>query len=278
MQTETRPRKDDTESTTTAPRREARPNRPFEPVHVRAAAAPYSGFPPAPQFGGYGGSFAYGLSPPITAFGTAGSFGQPFQAYPYAPFPQVPQAPQVPNAAFPQGGNPGMSLLAPLNAIAPTLSYGLAGLADLLQRGVALATTQGQLVLNAVQAPFAGMAGNAAPNQVAWPNARLPATDIVDEGAELVLQVELPGVKPENVDVAAHARGILVTAQAEPDIDLGALVQAERGFQATYRRSIVLPTAVQPSGAKARLRDGVLTINLPKVDATEGTRRIPVEA
>lgn len=162
----------------------------------------------------------------------------------------------------------------PLAALAPTLSYGLAGLADALYRGVALATAQGQALINTVR-PMQGFASQKQP--VAWPSARVPATDIVDEGGELVCQIELPGVKPENVDIACHGRGILVTAQADPDIDLGALVQAERGLQVTYRRAVPLPAAVNPSGAKARLRDGVLTINVPKTDPTEGPRRVPVE-
>lgn len=278
MQTETRTRKEEGESTTTTARREGRPNRPFE-GGVRIREAPY-GFPSAAEFG-HGG---YGYAQPITAFGTAGSFGVPvspiagpgvpptgYAVHPaYGPY----------NAAYPYpAANPSAppaSFLAPFANIGPTLSYGLAGVADLLHRGVNLATQQGQAFINAWQMPYG--ASGIGPQQVAWPNARLPPTDIVDEGAELVCQVELPGVKPENIDVAAHGRALLVTAQAEPDIDLGALVQAERGLQVTYRRSILLPTTVQPSGAKARLRDGVLTINLPKVDATEGTRRIPVES
>jgi len=259
MQTETRPRKDEGDATATTTRRENRPGRQFQAVPVREAGY---GFPAAHYGSGYGNAgYGFGLSPPITAFGSAGSFGAP------APFPGIATPPTA------------QALLAPLNAVGPTLSYGLAGLADLLHRGVNLATVQGQALINAWQAPMAGYGsqGNA-PTQVAWPNARLPAVDIVDEGSELVCQVELPGCKPENVDVACHGRGLLVTAQSEPDIDLGALVQAERGLQATYRRSILLPAEVQPSGAKARLRDGVLTINLPKVEATEGTRRIPVES
>ncbi|HJQ93100.1 MAG TPA: Hsp20/alpha crystallin family protein [Candidatus Thermoplasmatota archaeon] len=114
------------------------------------------------------------------------------------------------------------------------------------------------------------------PQNVAWPSARLPATDIVDEGAELVCQVELPGVKGENVEVSCFGRGLLVTAYSEPEIDLGALVQAERGVETTYRRAINLPVPVQPSGAKATLRDGILTVNLPKANPTEAPRRIPV--
>ncbi len=106
--------------------------------------------------------------------------------------------------------------------------------------------------------------------------ARQPPVDVVDEGSEFVCQVELPGVKIENVDLACFERGLLVTAQAEPDIDVGALVQSERGITTSYRRAINLPAPVQPSGAKATLRDGILTVNLPKANPSESARRVTV--
>jgi HSP20 family protein len=105
---------------------------------------------------------------------------------------------------------------------------------------------------------------------------RMPLCDVVDEGAEYTVQVELPGIKREGVDVSCYEQGILVTAFAEPEIDVGALVQAERGLATTFRRAIQLPNGIQPSGAKATLHDGVLTISLPKANPTEGPRRVPV--
>jgi HSP20 family molecular chaperone IbpA len=206
--------------------------------------------------------------------GTAGppSFTEGTWGQAYAGFPPYQQGfPQGFPAAEPGFGGPAMAN--PFASVAPTLSYGLAGLADLLYRGVALATAQGQSLINTVR-PFQGAREQRQP--VAWPSARLPATDIVDEGGELVCQVELPGVKPENVEVSCFGRGLLVTAHSEPEIDLGALVQAERGVETTFRRAINLPVPIQPSGAKATLRDGILTVNLPKANPTEAPRRIPV--
>ncbi|MEA3136597.1 MAG: hypothetical protein QOC71_878 [Thermoplasmata archaeon] len=135
------------------------------------------------------------------------------------------------------------------------------------------------LAFAASQASQPWASGQRSNNQAgafAGSTARQPPVDIVDEGSEFVCQVELPGVKMENVDLACFERGLLVTAQAEPDIDVGALVQSERGITTSYRRAINLPAPVQPSGAKATLRDGILTVNLPKANPTESARRIPV--
>lgn len=263
MQTETQRSKKDSEPTATA--RQNRP-RPFDGsfrVHGETVGG-------QPQFAGQ--PEGWGQPQQIHQDPYAGQAYAPYGAYNQPPFGQGQ------GAGIAAGSGMGFGTPAfpnPLANLAPTLSYGLAGLADLLYRGVALATSQGQALINAVRPMQAGF-GRPQQQPIAWPSARLPATDIVDEGAELVCQVELPGVKPENVDVSCFGRGLLVTATSEPEIDLGALVQAERGIESTYRRAINLPVPVQPSGAKATLRDGILTVNLPKANPTEAPRRIPV--
>lgn len=194
-------------------------------------------------------------------------------------------------------GNPSRlqeSLLSPYAAqISPPITFGAQSL------GVPSAPSYGampqaspSLVPSASFLPpsYAGGGWGAtfAPQIVAWPRAtsptpnitnsqpRLPLCDIVDEGGEYTVQIELPGIKREGVDVSCYERGILVNAFYEPEIDVGALVQAERGMSISFRRAIPLPGEVQPSGAKATLHEGVLTVSLPKSNPTEGPRRVPV--
>ncbi|HUR24547.1 MAG TPA: Hsp20/alpha crystallin family protein [Candidatus Thermoplasmatota archaeon] len=264
MQTETRSSKKDDG---TIQRRE-RP-RQFD-AGIRETSA-------GPQFEAWGAGQQVPNLPYQGYQGHAGGFQQSGFVAGYAPQAQpfgTPFAPQVGGYGQNLVNGQGAAVIQnPFTAIAPTLSYGLAGLADLLYRGVALATSQGQALINTI---YPQPSAQRQAQTVAWPSARLPATDIVDEGAELVCQIELPGVKSENVEVSCFGRSLLVTAYSESEIDLGALVQAERGIEATYRRAINLPVPVQPSGTKATLRDGILTVNLPKANPTEAPRRIPV--
>lgn len=224
--------------------------------------------------------------------------GQPYGSYGQGPSTAWGQVGLAPILGFSQGFPPTDPDVAHLRY--PTSGFtqvpvsagtAMAAWSDLVGRGLALAALQGQALLSAIQRPFTnGTFGNALANpwaggaamepgaSVGFGGARAPAVDIVDEGSEFVCQVELPGVKTENVDVSCFERGVLVTAHAEPEIDIGALVQAERGIKASYRRAINMPAPVQPSGAKATLRDGILTVNLPKSNPTEGPRRVPVNA
>jgi HSP20 family protein len=105
---------------------------------------------------------------------------------------------------------------------------------------------------------------------------RIPALDVSDEGKQFVCQVDLPGLRAEQVELLCSERTVLVSAYREAEVDTASLVQSERGT-ATLQRTITLPAEILPSGAKATLSNGVLAIVLPKANPTEGPRRVKVQ-
>jgi len=98
---------------------------------------------------------------------------------------------------------------------------------------------------------------------------------LTDGGEELVLTADLPGVKPEDLDISLEANVLTVRAerkQAKPEgFDL---VRSERG-QLRFARQIELPVRIDPDGVIAKLENGVLNIHLPKASEAK-PRRIPV--
>lgn len=116
------------------------------------------------------------------------------------------------------------------------------------------------------------------PRLVPETGARLPACDIADEGTGFVVQAELPGVQANQVSVLAFDRTLLVQATPDAEVDVAALVQRERSAGILLQRSILLPAEIQPSACTAQLRDGILTVSLPKLVPTEAPRRIDVKA
>lgn len=105
---------------------------------------------------------------------------------------------------------------------------------------------------------------------------RIPALDVSDEGKQFVCQIDLPGLRADQVELLCSERTAIVSAFREADGDAASLVQSERGT-ATLQRTITLPTEILPSGAKATLSNGVLTVVLPKANPTEGPRRVKVQ-
>lgn len=128
------------------------------------------------------------------------------------------------------------------------------------------------LVPTVAALPGASLAGLASP----WAMGRAPACDISDEGKAFVCVVDLPGVQADEVELLCFPHAIAIQATREADAETVSLVQAERAAS-TLRRTIALPSEIQPGDVKANLSKGILTVTLPKVHPTEGPRRIKVQ-
>lgn len=104
------------------------------------------------------------------------------------------------------------------------------------------------------------------------PVARLPSVSLVDEGEAFTVQVEMPGVRKEDLDLMVAERAITVSGASKVEIGDGSLLLAERP-PVLFRRSIALPVDVHTTESKAQLKDGVLTVRVRKKVPTEGPRR-----
>jgi len=94
-----------------------------------------------------------------------------------------------------------------------------------------------------------------------------PAVDIAEANDELKFNVEVPGMKKEDVKVTFQD-GILTIKgerkQEKEEKDLN-FHRMERSY-GSFCRSFTLPTMVQGDKIKANYKDGILSISLPKVE------------
>jgi HSP20 family protein len=96
----------------------------------------------------------------------------------------------------------------------------------------------------------------------------LPAVDMSETKDDLVLRVELPGVREK--DVTVSITGDLLTIRGErrwndEEVRDQKFLHVERVY-GQFERLIQLPLAVQADKVKATYRDGVLEVRLPKVE------------
>lgn len=130
--------------------------------------------------------------------------------------------------------------------------------------------------------PFAASAANEIVSAREFSNlasvTRQPGVNIVDTGEEYVVQVELPGVKKKDLELLGSERAITVTARVrtEPPDDVEGTVLLAECAPTVYRRTINLPSLCNTTRSKAALKDGWLTMNVPKKDASSAVRRIDV--
>jgi HSP20 family protein len=95
----------------------------------------------------------------------------------------------------------------------------------------------------------------------------LPAVDMHETKDNLVLKVELPGVREK--DVSVSITGDLLTIRGErrweDESKDQKFLHVERVY-GQFERLIQLPMAVQADKVKAAYRDGILEITLPKAE------------
>jgi HSP20 family protein len=116
-----------------------------------------------------------------------------------------------------------------------------------------------------------------------WPPAlavgpRFPATDIKDEGDYYLIEMDLPGLSKEDVEVMVGEGVIDITAKREErseESDEG-YIRRERGFVSFHRR-LDLPEDASNDKLEAKLEDGVLRIRVNKMkQETEKRKKVEV--
>jgi HSP20 family protein len=93
-----------------------------------------------------------------------------------------------------------------------------------------------------------------------------PALDLHESGDHFVAVVELPGMRKEDIDISLHDGALTISGERKREkSNNGETARTER-YVGTFRRSISLPTRVDPSKVSATYQDGILKVTLPKAE------------
>ena len=103
-----------------------------------------------------------------------------------------------------------------------------------------------------------------------------PLVDIVECSDELTLLADVPGAAAGDVDVKFEDGLLTIHARVHPRYDESArFLRAEYGV-GDYDRTFQIGETIDPSKISAEYREGVLTLHLPKTEATK-PRKIHVQ-
>lgn len=91
-----------------------------------------------------------------------------------------------------------------------------------------------------------------------------PPIDLVDLPEELIILVDLPGVKKEDVKLEGSSDMVEITAERTSRYENDEHLIRERASR-EYYRSIKLPTNIDDAAARASFFNGVLEVHLPKI-------------
>ena len=104
-----------------------------------------------------------------------------------------------------------------------------------------------------------------------------PVVDIVEEDDKVIITTDLPGIDKENIELSLRDNSLIISAEKgkEEETRKEGYIRRERALM-RYYREIPLMNGMTENGATAELKNGVLTITLPKVKQL-AERRIMIE-
>jgi len=104
-----------------------------------------------------------------------------------------------------------------------------------------------------------------------------PRLGLWDEGGNLVLKADLPGLTEKDVQLQLTQDVLTVTGERRSDAPEGYSVHRQERVPARFSRSFTLPVKVDGAAITASMKDGVLTVTMPKA-AESQPRQITVKA
>jgi HSP20 family protein len=103
-----------------------------------------------------------------------------------------------------------------------------------------------------------------------------PPVDVIEDESGITLSADLPGVTKDRLQVRVDGDTLMVEGEASLDVPTGTeRVYAEVPPLCVYRRSFTLSRELDGTSVNASLKDGVLTLRIPKTEAAK-PRRIDV--
>jgi HSP20 family protein len=98
----------------------------------------------------------------------------------------------------------------------------------------------------------------------------VPAVDVYEDADKLVLKLEIPGVKPEDMDIKLENQTLVIEGERKFESSEKAenFHRIERRF-GSFVRSFTLPQTVDTNSVSASADAGVLTISLAKKEEAQ---------
>lgn len=96
------------------------------------------------------------------------------------------------------------------------------------------------------------------------------ALDVIERDDKYVLRANIPGIKPDEVNIEVEDDVLTVSGEHEEGEEerKGNYVRRERRY-GSFSRSVTLPKGVTADEVEARIQDGVVEVSIPKPQKEE---------
>lgn len=106
-----------------------------------------------------------------------------------------------------------------------------------------------------------------------------PSVDMYESDGSVLVRMDLPGLSKDDIDISFDGHVLSVTGQREEEeekTDEGSCYWSRERFTGDFHRYVHIPTEVLSEKLKAKFKDGVLEIELPKAEKAK-RKKIAIE-
>ena len=102
--------------------------------------------------------------------------------------------------------------------------------------------------------------------------------DVYQTPSDIVIKSTIAGVKPEDIDIQISNDMVTIRGFREKDEEVKAEdYYYQECYWGAFSRSVILPVDIEADKAEAEMKNGILTIRLPKVEKVK-TRKLKVKS
>jgi HSP20 family protein len=104
-----------------------------------------------------------------------------------------------------------------------------------------------------------------------------PTIELFEEGDQLVVRADLPGVKEEDLELHIENDALIIAGERRDERveEREGYYRSERSY-GSFQRAIPLPTGVDPATCDARFEHGVLEVRVKQPEPRQRARQIPI--
>ncbi|WP_218933709.1 Hsp20/alpha crystallin family protein [Rubripirellula lacrimiformis] len=100
-----------------------------------------------------------------------------------------------------------------------------------------------------------------------------PTLDVSETDSEVDVKMDLPGMKPEQIDIQVHNNVLSIRGErSEESEKKGRKFHRVERRIGSFARSVSLPSIVDEDNVDANYNDGVLTIRMPKTKEAQAKK------
>jgi HSP20 family protein len=105
------------------------------------------------------------------------------------------------------------------------------------------------------------------------PRGTFPAINIYEQGDAVVLTAEVPGVRPEELEVTVVDQSLTLQGERRPEeVAEGSRAYRRERVAGAFTRTVTLPENVDPNSVQAQCRNGVLRVHMSKAEKAKAKK------